>query len=309
MTDGASLIYTPSSGTSLLQPLIHSSLGIHSLLKRTRALQPNTIERDKIIVPPNWDSWSKILILRDGFDVEAVSNGWARDLDEPVFTPLPAPAPTLGQEGGENGNHHGANGAAAEEAGDEPPQPRYPDPIAEYWQQQSVLEHVGPSSPPRGNAVAASAQAVYEHAVQPPAADIAAARRYLSSLSLSDGAAISLDVSTVETQAFLEQQQPILEALKRKDREELEAKAAAEKGAGLDKDRGSLRGSTRRPIMSTVGAESSIGTDLSDNVGSRMEAHIGPVQFNVGGIQVDADDMVQRLKVRYHSILHTEFYF
>ena len=29
-----------------------------------------------------------------------------------------------------------------------------------------------------------------------------------------------------------------------------------------------------------------------------MLEHIGPVQFNMGGIQVDADDMVQRLKVR-----------
>lgn len=29
--------------------------------------------------------------------------------------------------------------------------------------------------------------------------------------------------------------------------------------------------------------------------------HIGPVQFNMGGIQVDADDMVQRLKVSFIS--------
>ena len=28
-----------------------------------------------------------------------------------------------------------------------------------------------------------------------------------------------------------------------------------------------------------------------------VEEHIGPVQFNMGGIQVDADDMLQRLKV------------
>lgn len=29
----------------------------------------------------------------------------------------------------------------------------------------------------------------------------------------------------------------------------------------------------------------------------RVNEHIGPVQFNMGGIQVDADDMLQRLKV------------
>lgn len=30
----------------------------------------------------------------------------------------------------------------------------------------------------------------------------------------------------------------------------------------------------------------------------KVNEHIGPVQFNMGGIQVDADDMLQRLKVR-----------
>jgi hypothetical protein len=30
---------------------------------------------------------------------------------------------------------------------------------------------------------------------------------------------------------------------------------------------------------------------------ARVNEHIGPVQFNMGGIQVDADDMLQRLKV------------
>jgi dynein light intermediate chain 1 len=29
----------------------------------------------------------------------------------------------------------------------------------------------------------------------------------------------------------------------------------------------------------------------------RVNEHIGPVQFNMGGIQVDADDMLKRLKV------------
>lgn len=34
-----------------------------------------------------------------------------------------------------------------------------------------------------------------------------------------------------------------------------------------------------------------------------VEEHIGPVQFNIGGIQMDAEDMVKRLKVR--CSLHT----
>lgn len=40
---------------------------------------------------------------------------------------------------------------------------------------------------------------------------------------------------------------------------------------------------------------------LEDN--SRVNEHIGPVQFNMGGIQVDADDMLQKIKVHYQSHL------
>jgi dynein light intermediate chain 1 len=29
----------------------------------------------------------------------------------------------------------------------------------------------------------------------------------------------------------------------------------------------------------------------------RVNEHIGPVQFNMGGIQVDADDMLKKLRV------------
>lgn len=79
---GASLIYTSPSAPSQLPILIHSSLGITSLLKR-QALKHNVIDRDKIVVPPNWDSWGKIRVLRDGFDVEKVSEGWSIDLDQP----------------------------------------------------------------------------------------------------------------------------------------------------------------------------------------------------------------------------------
>jgi hypothetical protein len=41
------------------------------------------------------------------------------------------------------------------------------------------------------------------------------------------------------------------------------------------------------------------GNDLGENDSreARVNEHIGPVQFNMGGIQVDADDMLQRLKV------------
>lgn len=39
---------------------------------------------------------------------------------------------------------------------------------------------------------------------------------------------------------------------------------------------------------------------------SRINEHIGPVQFNVGGIQVDADDVLQRMKSRERGSTRTD---
>jgi hypothetical protein len=75
-------------------------LGIHSLLKK-QPLKHNVIDRDKVVIPPNWDSWGKIRVLRDGFDVDLVSNGWSIDLDQP----FPHPHPNGNEaEGGESNN-------------------------------------------------------------------------------------------------------------------------------------------------------------------------------------------------------------
>jgi len=96
--DGASLIYTTPSAPSSLQSLIHTMLSIQSPLRvRTRAmrnvsptnipslhqhetLKHNVIERDKVLVPPHWDSWGKIRVLREGFDVEGIHTGWSADI-------------------------------------------------------------------------------------------------------------------------------------------------------------------------------------------------------------------------------------
>ena len=71
-----------------------------------------------------------------------------------------------------------------------------------------------------------------------------------------------LEVASVDTQAFLAQQLERLELQKKAD----------------DK----------------AGKENTFAHGASDEM---ISDHIGPVQFNMGGIQVDADDMVQRLKV------------
>ncbi|OAP61091.1 hypothetical protein AYL99_03292 [Fonsecaea erecta] len=79
---GASLVYTATFDPNNVRTLVHSSLSIQSLLKREVA-KHNIVDRDKILVPPNWDSWGKIRILKDGFDPEAVANAWSVEIQPP----------------------------------------------------------------------------------------------------------------------------------------------------------------------------------------------------------------------------------
>ena len=83
VVDGASLIYTSTSQPGSLPALIHSSLDIHSMLKK-QILKHNVIDREKILVPPNWDSWGKIRVIREGFDVEGVSRNWSEEITSPI---------------------------------------------------------------------------------------------------------------------------------------------------------------------------------------------------------------------------------
>lgn len=78
---GASLVYTATFDPNNVRTLIHSSLSIHSLLKREVA-KHNIIDRDKILVPPNWDSWGKIRILKEGFDPEVIGDAWSVEIQD-----------------------------------------------------------------------------------------------------------------------------------------------------------------------------------------------------------------------------------
>ncbi len=227
--DGASLIYTTPSTPSQLPSLIHSSLGIHSLLKK-HPLKHNVIDRDKIVVPPNWDSWGKIRVLREGFDVELASNGWTIDLDQP---PRPSQPDSTG-----NASENGETNDGSED--------------------------------PEGSTVT-----LYESAVADPTMDAL-------QLAGRTNHSTKLEVETTETQVFLAQQLKALEAYRLKTEEAREDSRAA---------------------MKRAEEEGYIGAYNSRAPEAKVLEHIGPVQFNMGGIQVDADDMVQRLKVRstFHS--------
>ena len=84
---GASLCHVASFDSNDVKTLVHSSLGIQSLLKKDVA-KHNVIDRDKILVPPKWDSWGKIRIIRDAFDAETVSERWTIEIQQPPETNL-----------------------------------------------------------------------------------------------------------------------------------------------------------------------------------------------------------------------------
>ncbi|KAI1259570.1 dynein light intermediate chain-domain-containing protein [Xylariaceae sp. FL1019] len=209
---GASLIYTAPSMTTPLQSLVHASLGIRSLLKRA-PLRHNVIDRDKIVVPPNWDSWGKIRVLRDGFDVEAISESWSVDIDQPLSVEqLPGAEKQEGETFKSNNKPHG------------------------------------------------TVVATYEEQIQDSSLDAL-------QLAQAKQDTRQLEVEAVDTQFFLGELVGRVEAQKKEDEKEKE-KATK---------------------------ESPFAQVATDDI---ISDHIGPVQFNMGGIQVDADDMVQRLKDR-----------
>lgn len=165
-------------------------------------------------MPPNWDSWGKIRILREGFDVEAVSKGWSVDIEDSPSSPT-------------------INGR--------------------------TTQHVD------------GALSLYGNTIRDPSLDALAA----PSLDTT------LEVAALDPQAFLATQLAVIEKLKSET-------------SGMDGSR-LARGRVVSPSGEGPDGDGGIGEE------GRVSEHIGPVQFNMGGIQVDADDMLQRLKVS-HSL-------
>jgi dynein light intermediate chain 1 len=214
-SDGGSLIYTTPFLANSLQSLVHSSLGIHSLLKR-QSLKHNVIDRDKILVPANWDSWGKIRIIREGFDIEGVGDAWSIEIQDP-------PSPS-------------ANGSTGHETQDE----------------ASPTEEDG-----------TSAVVIYEQTIKDPKQDSSVPGRG------KQANGNKIEIETEDMQSFLGQQVDVLEQLKIED----------------EKDRAAKK----------MPKQLEMSPNLEET--GRVNEHIGPVQFNMGGIQVDADDMLRKLKV------------
>ncbi|KAK9371091.1 dynein light intermediate chain-domain-containing protein [Lipomyces kononenkoae] len=85
--DGAALVYLSSESTTLFPLLFYllspSLLSEHSrniLIEASKNIQPNVVDRDAVLIPSGWDSWSKILLIKEEFDVDGVSSGWSADV-------------------------------------------------------------------------------------------------------------------------------------------------------------------------------------------------------------------------------------
>ncbi|KAK9240031.1 dynein light intermediate chain-domain-containing protein [Lipomyces kononenkoae] len=84
---GAALVYLSSESKTLFPLLFYlvspSLLSEHSrniLIEASKNIQPNVVDRDAVLIPSGWDSWSKILLIKEGFDVDGVSSGWSADV-------------------------------------------------------------------------------------------------------------------------------------------------------------------------------------------------------------------------------------
>ncbi|KAI9726952.1 MAG: hypothetical protein M1828_000300 [Chrysothrix sp. TS-e1954] len=253
---GASLLYTSSAAPGQLQTLIRASLDVRSLLRR-EDLRYNIIEREKICIPPGWDSWGKIKGMNENFDCDGISKAWSIDIEGEPEQPEDAEAEHKSQSNHEKGSIQNTDSAPSSD-------PTSPSP-----------------APP-----SASTLPSYSRAIPNPNADTSAA------LTLGAQKDPGIQVHCPSNQEFLASQLQILETLKAED----EADASS-----LRQGKSSTGQAARRPGGSaTTGSSTTAApaTPNKDGEGKQMENMIGPVQFNVGGIQVDADEMLKSLQSR-----------
>ena len=200
-------------------------LDIRSPLKK-QALKHNVIDRDKVLVPPNWDSWGKIRVLREGFDVEGTSSEWS------IYIQRPEPS-SVNDSKDTDGT----------------------DPTTMISQPTN--------SSPEG-AVLSN----YESTITNPQS---------TKPNPQSAQTPQIEVSVKPTQEFLAAQLETITRLQAED----------EKAA------------SKTPNSTNPSSFNNSNNKTSDD---RVNEHIGPVQVNMGGIQVDADDMVKRLKNREREL-------
>ena len=209
------------------------------------------MDRDKILVPPNWDSWGKIRVIREGFDVEGTSIGWSIDVQPQSETPA-----------------HEKSDAEA------------PGSIA--VKQINNDENLPLEPPlPEGSVIPSYEATISDPQPSPP----------------TTAPTIELPINPMQT--FLASQQERMNKLKADEDAEVAA-AAAETARAQEQEREQSSTPTDASKRPRTDAEKiALLTRLPPNNNVKgLQEQIGPVQFNMGGIEVDAEDMVERMKRR-----------
>ncbi len=235
--DGASLIYTTSFDSNNVRTLIHSSLGIQSLLKR-ETVKHNIIDRDKILIPPNWDSWGKIRILREGFEIETVANAWSVEIQLPPETEFD---PSATQRPITNGD--------------------------------KTLQQTGSSTLPSTSAEAQETTiSLFTSSLPNPLAN---SKPFVPSTSTSDR------VTVPDTQTFLAAQAQVLERYRQVDEHN-------------ERERQKRGPSESELLEQRMERKSAAAHALLEEVARHQQ----PYKINVGGIQVDAEEVTRRIRER-----------
>lgn len=87
---GAALFYTsqtqPATYTLLRDYLVHRLYTTpgpqgEPVARYPFAHRANVLDRDAVLVPSGWDSWGKINVLREGFDLQRVHNAWESSIN------------------------------------------------------------------------------------------------------------------------------------------------------------------------------------------------------------------------------------
>lgn len=212
-----------------------------------QTVKHNVIDRDKILVPPNWDSWGKIRVLREGFEVEGISTGWSIDIQLPA-----RPSPV--QASSTDSSSVSTSETRSTHPFKRPPSPNIPGSVLPAYEQTIPNPYKDrPSTfPPIGE--------------------------------------VPLETTVPSMQEFLKSAQEEIMRLA-----EVEEKASSSV-APQPQQPSTTTTSTSEFSTPTRPSSSSTTIHTATAEGSKVNDHIGPVQFNMGGIQVDADEMVKHLK-------------
>ncbi|KAF2155785.1 hypothetical protein K461DRAFT_81200 [Myriangium duriaei CBS 260.36] len=223
---GAGLVYTmpnqPGQTRALMQWMMQIGEGLG--MGKDEGLRHNVIDRDRVFVPPGWDSWGKIRVLREGFDIEGVSRAWSVDIQEALDST---------QKG------------------------------------QADAQQFPPNDDESADTqTSTSTETLYATRVSNP--------------KTTSSAPPTIEVQHVPDQTFLAAQLERLESFLAED-------ATAKK-----------QRSTATPSSTSRRTPAP-----SDEAASRpsINDQIGPVQFNMGGIQYDADEALRRIKVHPFPVL------